>query len=76
MTCTAAEIGGDVSAGRNHPGRGLPLGGGGQDDRGPAPKGPEEGAGGDAEKALPAHPPPGKTDPSPAQTAWGLPDQH
>ncbi len=28
------------------------------------------------EKALPAHPPPGETDPSPAQTAWGLPDQH
>ena len=44
------EIGGDVSAGRNHPGRGLPLGGGGQDDRGPASKGPEEGVGGRCRK--------------------------
>ena len=62
MTCTEAELGGDVSAGRDHPGRGLPLGGSGQDDRGPAPKGPEEGPGGDAEEAFPAHPAPGKTD--------------
>ena len=51
-----------MSAGRNHAADGIPLGGGRQDDGGPAPKGPEEGAGGDAEKALPAHPPPGKTD--------------
>ena len=41
---------------------------------GPAPKGREEGAGGDAEEALPAQLTPGKTDPAPAQTAWGLPD--
>ena len=65
-----------MRAGRNHPGRGLPLGGDRQDDGGPAPKGREEGAGGDAEEALPAQLTPGETDPAPAQTAWGLPDQH
>lgn len=70
------ENGGDVSAGRNHAEDGIPLGGGRQDDGGPAPKGREKGAGGDAEEALPAHPPPRETDPAPAQTAWGLPDQH
>lgn len=43
-----------MSAGRNHPGRGLPLSGDRQDDGGPAPKGREEGAGGDAEEAIPA----------------------
>ena len=42
MTCTAAEKGGSAYAGRNHPGRGLPLGGGGQDDRKLAPKGHDE----------------------------------
>ena len=52
-------------------GRGLPLGGGGQDDRGPAPKGPEEGAGGDEEKALPAHPPPGQNRPCTSSNSMG-----
>lgn len=40
-----------MSAGRNHAEDGLPLGGGRQDDGGPAPKGREKGAGGDAEEA-------------------------
>ena len=42
-----------MSAGRNHAEDGIPLGGGRQDDGGPAPKGREKGAGGDAEEALP-----------------------
>lgn len=44
-----------MRAGRNHPGRGLSFGGDRQDDGGPAPKGCEKGAGGDAEEALPAY---------------------
>ena len=51
-----------MRAGRNHPGRGLSFGGDRQDDGGPAPKGCEKGAGGDAEEALPAQLTPGKTD--------------
>ena len=41
-----------MSAGRNHAEDGIPLGGGRQDDGGPAPKGREKGAGGDAEDTL------------------------